>query len=127
MRFSSGLSSLPKAVGFGQRLNGLVSTVAEVLHPGMSANDGLDQTLVACWILRTFVLHHGCSSRCLASPRNSDLLRGAILVRDASNLDQQLASSDNDAVYLSDVEGCIIETLLLMCCSLAIASACRSM
>jgi hypothetical protein len=86
----------------------------EVPYPGMSPNDRLDQTRVARFIRSTFALHHSCSIRCLVRPRNSDLLRRAVLVGDASNLDQQLASSDDNAVNLPDVQGCTIKSLLLM-------------
>src|ERR1700733_6225091 len=104
------------AIGFGQRLNGHVCTLVDVPHPGMSPNDGLDQTLVARRIRCTFALCHSCSARCLGRPRNLDLLPGAILVRDAGNLDQQLTLGDNDTANLSDAEGWTIESLLLMSC-----------
>src|SRR6266404_5586655 len=105
-----------KMVGFGEHFDGLVRSVLEALHPDMSANDGLDQTLVARAFRFAIASRHGCGILRPARPRNSDLLGRAFGAGGCSELYQQLIAGNDDTVKrLKRSESTIRVFLLAMC------------
>src|ERR1700724_106717 len=78
----------------GESFDGLMRPVSEGMHPGMSANDGLDQTVVVRTVRRTIAIYCGCSVLGFGSPRNSDFL--AIPVAGGSGRYQQVIAGNDD-------------------------------
>src|SRR6202035_435643 len=105
-----------KPVLLGELFDRLICSVAETIHPGMRANDGLDQALVARDVRCTIVLHRGCCIFRPCRPRNSESLVRPISVGGTSGRYQEVIAGDNDALDLSNGSGRTVGlSLLLMC------------
>jgi hypothetical protein len=63
-----------KTVRLGELLDGLVRSVSEAMHPGVRADDGLDQSLIARALRQTIAFYAGCLILCLGRPRDSNFI-----------------------------------------------------
>src|ERR1700738_3435693 len=105
-----------KPVLLGELFDRLICSVAETIHPGMRANDGLDQALVARDFRYTVVFHRGCCIFRLCRPRNSEFLVRPIPVGGTSGRYQEVIAGDDDAPAVSTGSRRTVElSLLLMC------------
>src|ERR1700676_1011281 len=91
-----------KPVCLGELFDRLICSVAETIHPGMRANDGLDQAFVACDFRYTIVFHRGCCIFRLCRPRNSDFLVRPIPLGGTCGRYQEVIAGDDDALDVSD-------------------------
>src|SRR5260370_19844565 len=103
-----------KPVLLGELFDRLVCSVAETIHPGMRANDGLDQALVARDFRYTIVFHRGSCIFRLCRPRNSEFVVRPIPVGGTSGRYQEVIAGDDDALDVSNGSGRTVG-LLLMC------------
>src|SRR6202521_3586996 len=93
-----------------------ICSVAETIHPGMRAYDGLDQALVARDFRYTIVFHRGWGIFRLCRPRNSEFLVRPIPVGGTSGRYQEVIAGDDDALDVSNGSGRTVGlSLLLMC------------
>src|SRR6202048_2356630 len=105
-----------KPVLLGELFDRLICSVAETIHPGMRANDGLDQALVARDFRYTLVFDRGCCILRLGRPRNSEFLVRPIPVGGSSGRYQEVIAGDDDALDVSNGSGRPVGlSLLLMC------------
>src|ERR1700722_9953331 len=103
-------------VRVGELFDRLICSVAKTIHPGMRANDGLDQSLVARDFWYTIVFHRGCCVFRRCRPRNSEFLVRPIPVGRTSGRYQEVIAGDDDALNVSNGSGRTLGlSLLLMC------------
>jgi hypothetical protein len=88
-----------------------VLTVVKVPYPGVSANDGLDQTLVAHAAWHTIALNDG-RVLCHGRPWNSDFLDGAIPFGGTGYRYHQVIAGNDDALKRPNAGGLIVELYL---------------
>jgi len=89
-----------QAVCFSERLDGFMRAFPKGMHPGVSANDGLDQTLVVRSFRCRMGFHFGRWIPRSGSPRNSDFMGGAISVGGSSRGYQELIAGNHNAINL---------------------------
>src|SRR5260370_11514208 len=103
-----------KPVLLGELFDRLVCSVAETIHPGRRANDGLDQALVARALRYTIVFHRGCCIFRLCRPRNSEFVVRSIPVGSTSGRYQEVIAGDDDALDVSNGSGRTIGSSVLL-------------
>src|ERR1700730_10714457 len=104
-----------KPVLLGELFDRFICSVAQTIRPGMRANDGLDQALVARDFRYTIVFHRGCYIFRLCRPRNSELLVRPSPVGGTNGRYQEVIAGDNDALDVSDGSERTVRLSLLMC------------
>src|ERR1700730_13493137 len=87
-----------KPVLLGEVFDRFLCSVAEAIHPGMRANDGLDQALVVRGFRCTIFFYRGCFIFRLCRPRNSEFLVLPIPVGGTSGRYQEVIAGDDDAL-----------------------------
>jgi hypothetical protein len=105
-----------KPVLLGELFDRLICPVAETIHPGVRANDGLDQALVARDFRYTIVLHRGCCIFRLCRPRNSEFLVRPISVGGTNGRYQEVIAGDDDAIDVFNGSGRTVGLSLLVMC-----------
>jgi hypothetical protein len=101
-----------KPVCLGERLDGLVRSVAEALRPGMGANDGLEQTLIGGAFRAALAFHNGCSTLRPAGPSNSDFPSDTISTGGTGECYNQFVAGNDDSLKRADRERCAVGILI---------------
>ena len=89
-----------QAVCLSERLDGFMRAFPKGMHPGVSANDGLNQTLVVRSFRDRIGFHFGRRIPRFGRPRNSKFLGGAISVAGASRGYPELIAGNHDTIKL---------------------------
>src|SRR3984957_6661066 len=105
-----------KPVLLSELFDRLICSVAETVHPGMRANNGLDQAFVARDFRYTIVFHRGCCIFRLCRPRNSEFLARPIPVGGTSGHYQGGIAGNDDALDVSNGSGRTVGLSLLFMC-----------
>ena len=109
-----------KPILLGELFNRLICSLAEAIHPGMRANNGLDQALVARGFRYAIVFYRGWCIFRLCRPRNSEFLVRPISVGGTSGRDQEVIMGDDDALDIFNGSERPVGLSLLWCVSRAV-------